>query len=136
MDCVRGALFREARMSFFGKCGGGGRRSTPRVVAPLIAMLTTLSRSDPAVVLDVSTTGARVRGGNLPKAGEELLFTVDKVRAFSTVVWSEHGECGIEFDGPLPAADINQLRFNIAKSAGLRPEVRAAMDDWMAGLAR
>ena len=123
-------------MNAFGKRNGGGRRSAARTVAPLVALVTTVARSHSAVLVDLSRTGARIRGDDLPATGEDLMFVVEKVRAFAKVAWSREGECGIEFDGPLPPGDVQALRQAAARSAGIRPEVKAAMEDWMLGMAR
>jgi hypothetical protein len=86
--------------------------------------------------VNVSTTGARLRGSDLPQEGEELLLSVDSVRAFGTVVWSESGECGVAFDTPLAIEEAEALRYRAAKTAGFTPELKAALDDWTLGLAR
>ena len=123
-------------MSTFGKCSGGGRRSAAREVAPLVAVFTTLTQSHAVTLVDVSATGARLRGDFLPRMAEELLLSVEGVRTFGHVVWSESGECGVEFDEPLQPAAVEELRTKVARSAGLRPDWKAAMDDWMLGFAR
>ena len=82
-------------MMRFGKCQGGGRRSAARTEGPLIAVFTTLRESHSAVLADVSSTGARLRGPQLPPMGEELLLSIGVVRAFGSVIWSESEECGV-----------------------------------------
>jgi hypothetical protein len=123
-------------MGTFGKCKGGGRRSAPRATAPLIALVTTLKGSHSAILVDVSSTGARLRGTDLPHEGEEMFMTVEKVIAFGTVVWARDGELGLAFDRPLLPAEQQSLRRNVALTAGLPPDIRAALDDWMLGVAR
>jgi len=122
-------------MNLFGKCGGGGRRSASRSTAPLIAIFTTLTGSQSALVVDVSSTGVRLRTPNLPKMGEDLLVAIEDVRAFGTVAWSEHGECGIAFDPALPFEDEQQLQSRASAARGL-PEVKAAFDSWVVGCGR
>ena len=61
----------------FGKQGGGGRRGAPREAAPLLAVYTTVTKSHEVVLVDVSSTGARLRGPNLPEAGDELFVSVE-----------------------------------------------------------
>ena len=46
---------------------------------PLAAILTTLSRTRCAAVLDVSCTGARLTGSDLPAAGDELEMKIETV---------------------------------------------------------
>ena len=123
-------------MNSFGRCGGGGRRRAARASTPLIALITTVANAHSAILVDLSPTGARVRGEDLPETADELMFAVEKVRAFGKVAWNAGGECGIEFDGPLPPADVHAVRQAAAATAGLGAELKAAMDDWAVGLAR
>ena len=123
-------------MTAFGKCNGGGRRRAARAPLPLIAVFTTLSRSHEAVVVDLSSTGARLRSDDLPDSGEEVLLSIEQVRAFGTIAWSHDGECGVNFDPPLEARDLRLLRHRAGDLRGLMPELQAALDDWTMGLAR
>ena len=123
-------------MDAFGKRKGGGRRSAERQAAPLIAIFTTTIRSHGATLQDISRTGARLRGCDLPQKGEDFILTVEGVRAFGSVVWSKDGECGVAFDGPLPVCDFESLRHKVATAGGLSPDVRAAQEEWELGVAR
>ena len=121
-------------MNRFGSCRGGGRRSAVRQAAPLMAVFTTVTQSHTAALVDVSRTGARLRGDRLPAKGEDMLLSIDSVRAFGSVAWSRGDQCGVAFDEPLGADELRLLRAKIAP--GLPPEVKAALDDWTLGLAR
>jgi|SRR5687768_9492268 len=123
-------------MGAFGKSVGGGRRCAARASTPLIAVLTTLVSSRSAVLVDVSSTGARVRATDLPSMGEEVIVNIERVQAFGTVVWSDSGECGIVFDPPLDADDEEYLRNLVAAARGLPPDIRAAFENWVAGAGR
>jgi len=123
-------------MNAFGKCNGGGRRSSARETAPLIAVFSTLARSHDAVLVDISQTGARLSGDDLPQLGEDFILTVEGVRAVGSVVWAVDGQCGVVFDGPLPATDVESVRRKVSRFAGLTPRMKAAFDDWTAGFAR
>ena len=123
-------------MTVFGKRNGGGRRSASRSAGPLIAVFTTLKGSNSAVLADISATGARLRGARLPDMGEELLLSIDAVRAFGSVIWSEADECGIAFDHPLTADEEKLLRQKVAETHGLPPDIKAAYDSWVVGCAR
>ena len=123
-------------MSTFGKRKGGGRRRALRSQVPLIAVVTTLTDSRSAVVVDVSATGVRLRGKGLPQGGSELFVTIEGVVAFGTVAWSQRSECGVEFDTPLKAGDERLLRHKVVQANGLPAEIRAAFDDWTVGVAR
>lgn len=121
-------------MNSFGRCGGGGRRLAAREAAPLIAVFTTTTQSHSAVVADLSSTGARLRGESLPQPRDEFLLSIESVRVFGIVRWSNGEECGVAFDEPLPSSDLEMLRAKVVR--GLTPEMKAAMDDWTLGVAR
>jgi hypothetical protein len=123
-------------MTIFGKQMGGGRRFAKREHAPLLAQLATLSTTYRAVLVDVSATGARLQGPELPTEGEELYFRVGDVRTIALVRWRRDSECGVQFCEPLPQAKIIRIRREVVEGTGLPPEMRAALDDWVLGLAR
>ena len=123
-------------MVAFGKCKGGGRRSAPRASAPLIAIVTTLTASHSAVLLGVSATGLRLEGPDLPRIGEDLFVTIENVVAFGTVVWANANVRGIAFDEPLKPGDEQKLRQRVSQGRGLPPDIKAAFDDWVLGVAR
>ena len=117
----------------FGKSSGGGRRAAPREAAPLLAVYTTVTSSHSALLVDVSSTGARLRTPDLPEEGDELLVTVDKVKIFGSVAWARDGEFAVAFDEPLGGEALHLLRQNVRASFGLPPDVKAAVDDWVLG---
>ena len=125
-------------MRAFGRRGGGGRRSAARAVAPLAAILTTLSRTRCAALLDLSCTGARLRGSELPAVNEVLEVKIEAVRAFATVVWSKGDQCGVAFENPLMPFEIDRLKRagTAANLRGLCLEERQAIEDWLLGIAR
>jgi hypothetical protein len=123
-------------MAEFGKCTGGGRRDKKREAAPLIAFLTTRSQTYNTVLIDVSASGARVRSDDLPEVGSELVMSVEKVKTFGTVRWHSSTDCGVEFDQPLSQMEVFSLRRAVADGMGIPPEMKAALDDWVLGVAR
>lgn len=131
-----GPFVERVSMNSFGKQQGGGRRSAARSAAPIMAVLTTLSGSRSAVLSNVSSTGARFRATDLPQMGEELQIRIDRIQAFGTVVWSEHGECGVVFDAPLHPGEEQTLRETVAAALGLPADMRAAFDNWVVGCGR
>lgn len=123
-------------MSKFGKSNGGGRRSAARMAVPLTAVITTLHESRSAILVDVSATGARLRGPNILRSDEELFLTVDGIVIFGTVAWAKNDECGVAFDSQLEASTEKRLRHKVVQAEGLPPELKAAFDDWSVGIAR
>ena len=120
----------------FGKCQGGGRRRAARGKYPCIVTYRTLLRFDSAFLIDVSKTGARLRGETLPGVGEDLVLNIEGQSTFATVAWSDHSHCGLDFDDPLPPATLAAIEAKVTRSRGLSPQQIAALDDWQGGIAR
>lgn len=98
-------------MRSFGLSKARGRRSAPRGDAVLEAVLSTELADHTAALIDISRTGARLQGRNLPVLGERLTFTAEDVRAHADVVWREADLCAVEFGTPIAAAEVQRLRF-------------------------
>jgi hypothetical protein len=125
-------------MRAFGRCGGGGRRSMARAKVPLAAILTTLQRSRCAAIVDLSCTGARLRGYGLPATGEDLELKIESVRVFGAVVWTSANQCGVRFDEPLMPFEVERLRQagTAANLTHLSVQERLALDEWLVGAGR
>src|SRR5215217_4352080 len=113
-------------MSNFGKCQGGGRRRAARGKFPCLVVYRTLLRSDSAFLIDVSQTGARLRGEALPGVDEDLVLNIEGQTAFATVAWSDGRNCGLDFDDPLPQATLSAIERKVARARGLSPQQIAA----------
>src|ERR1044071_4044793 len=122
-------------MSAFGKRDGGGRRSSARSGTPLSGLVTPLLGTRLAVVIDVSSTGARVRGRDLPSKWADLFINVEGVVSFATVRWEDGDERGIEFDAPLHSSDEDLLQRKVLEAKGVSPEMMAA-HEWAHGVSR
>jgi hypothetical protein len=96
-------------MPGFGKSGGGGRRSDHRKRTLLTAVVTTPYGSATAEVVDVSSRGVRLQGARLPSQGQELLVSIESVRAFGRVAWTLDQTCGIAFGEPLSHDELERL---------------------------
>ena len=122
-------------MNAFGKSAGGGRRAAPREITPLLAVYTTVTRSHSALLVDVSSAGARLRAPALPEEGQDIQVSLGNVRAFGAVAWVQDDLFAISFDEPLPDADLASLRQIVARGFGFAPDIMAAIDDWVLGIA-
>ena len=120
-------------MNTFGKSAGGGRRAAPREIAPLLAVYTTVTRAHSALLVDVSSSGARLRTPYLPIEGEELFVTIGTVKAFGSVAWVREDQFAMAFDEPLETEDLDHLRAVVRNSFGFSPDIKAAIDDWVLG---
>ena len=72
------------------------------------AMAVTRSRS--VVLSDISFTGARMDGRDLPPAGDDVLMVVGSVDTMATVMWRYADHCGVRFEAPLCHARIAQMK--------------------------
>jgi hypothetical protein len=97
-------------MTTFGKSNGGGRRKTARKSAPLLAVLSTPTCDRHVGLVNVSSGGARLKAPDLPAAGEDVVLKADRFRSFGRVAWSERGQCGITFDLPVSADELERIR--------------------------
>jgi hypothetical protein len=89
-------------MSTFGKrVDGAGRRRAMREKVLLAGSARTVSSSRSVVVTDVSPTGAKLLGRELPRKSANVLVSVGNVDLFATVAWSGGDSCGIAFESPL-----------------------------------
>ena len=122
-------------MNAFGKSAGGGRRAAPREVAPLLAVYTTVTRSHSALLLDVSKTGACLRAPELPERGEDVVVSLANVKAFGSVAWVREDQFAVAFDDPIEPDDLLALRRIVATGRGFTPHIKAAIDDWVLGIA-
>lgn len=123
-------------MRGFGRSKGGGRRDEQRQFATLSVLLTAISKTYEAELGDISATGARLRACVLPSIGEEGELTVGRVRTFCKVRWRNERECGVQFYEPLAQMEVIGIRREARDGTGLPPVFRAALDDWVLGIAR
>lgn len=87
----------------------GGRCWSVRQAFVLTASTLTFDRSSSVLVPDLCESGARLRGRNLPNAGERLLINFGKTGLFGTVTWRGREECCVRFAQRLDAAGLEQL---------------------------
>ena len=102
------------------------------------AMLSTIESYHVAMVIDLSDTGARLRGDSLPPVGEVVSVKLDCVRAFGVVAWATVEECGVRFDDPLTKFEFERLKreVKLASLAWRSLDERLAEDDCVSGMAR
>ena len=86
------------------------RRQYPREDVMLAASALSVTRSRSVMITDVSTTGARIGGRDLPAPGNDMLMVVGSQDRMGTVVWRTVENCGVSLDQPLDAADIDRMK--------------------------
>ena len=118
--------------------GVGGRRHTPRRPILLSASLESISDYRQIELIDISATGAKVRGTDLPDCGSDVLLKVGCVEAFSEVVWVSENLRGLHFDEPVEKLLLDRLgrEGHILGSDQLTLEERTALEHWKSGHAR
>jgi hypothetical protein len=122
----------------FGTKEGGGRRNSSRISAPLPALLITMSDRHPAILFNISRSGALLCAKNAPATGTELFLQVGNLDVYARVAWKDGERCGIKFDHDIRHWDVEQLRTLAGKGSDARlhaAEIGGA-DDWAAGVAR
>jgi hypothetical protein len=124
-------------MARFGKRVDGieGRRSAVRQTVAMSASMFSLEQSRVVIVEDISTTGAKLSGADLPKLGEDVWIKAGPVDAFGTVVWADEFMCGVTFEEPLSASEDTFIQeearmMNLTK---LTAAEREALADWRSG---
>lgn len=97
-----------------------------------------MSDRHPALLFNISRTGARLRAKDAPPKGTELFLQVGGLDVYAHVVWSRGEECGLGFQREIDAWDVELLRREGSK--GVEGRMTAAekggADDWSAGVAR
>lgn len=127
-------------MRVFGKRNDGvtGRRKEARKRTLLPVVFKSFSRLVSVDLLNVSETGARLRGSGFPPVHQGILIKAQGVEAFGTVVWLRAGMCGVHFDEPLSKLAVHNLEHasTLCIRANLSPFEQVAAEDWATGYAR
>lgn len=124
-------------MANFGKRVDGidGRRTAVRQTVSMPASMFSLEQSRVVIVEDISTTGAKLSGGDLPRLGEDVWIKAGPVDAFGTIAWTAGFECGVTFEKPLNAAEEEFVKAEarMMSLTNLTAAERAALADWRSG---
>lgn len=96
-------------MQTFGKLNER-QRSVPRAKAGRAASLAVDDKRYLLTLVDVSRTGARLSGAEIPESGEDVLFRAADVEMFATVVRSAANECAVDFATPIAASEVQRLQ--------------------------
>lgn len=127
-------------MPSFGKRNDGvtGRRTAKREDVLVQAAMFGFKQSQAVVLLDVSRTGAKLKGDDFPDPGSDVWIRGAGIDALATVAWKKGNSCGVGFDAPLSDLHVQKLRQDAARArlARLSPEEKLAAEDWLGGLAR
>lgn len=124
-------------MAAFGKRldGPGGRRRAKRAPILMSAALHTVGASRTVTIVDVSTSGARLKSGLPLEAGQNVWLKIPSADVFARVQWAEDDVYGICFDKPLTEAEAAELhaRGKVVLMPRLSLEEQLALEDWKDG---
>lgn len=97
-----------------------------------------MSDRHPAVLIDISGTGALLNAKDAPAQGTELFLQVGCLDVYAKVVWKEGERCGLKFENPIRPWDLEQLRSSASngEKANLSAAEKGGADDWATGVAR
>jgi len=109
------------------------RRRAGRTNVSVSGSLDTPATSRSVVLVDVSPTGANVRGTDLPKVGNFVKLDVATSTVFGTVIWCKNGNCGLQFDELLTKDEV--ALFNQAHKEARDLEMESWSDQSQAAVA-
>jgi PilZ domain len=106
------------------------RRRSQRAAVVLPASVVTMSSYQYFELIDLSATGAKMRGPTIPPLGKTALFRLQSYQALCRVVWADNGVCGVRFDELIPARVLEELRGagTAAKVGLLTPDKLQAVE--------
>jgi len=61
------------------------------------------------IIEDLCSTGAKLRGRNLPVSGKNMRIAVGSMTLNAAVAWNGSEQCGVTFDTPLDEMAVRQL---------------------------
>ena len=88
----------------------GGRRRSRRQRVVLTAAAVNNETSQPVIIEDVCSTGAKLRGRDLPEAGRSMTVAVGTMTLDADVAWSLDEQCGITFKTSLDDFGVRRLK--------------------------
>lgn len=91
------------------------RRRAKRDPLGIAVSLYSVGSSRVVLMLDVSPTGARFKGHDLPLVGKDVMLIAGEVELFGDVVRSGEGEAAIRFDRTIGAEELEALQTILAE---------------------
>lgn len=86
------------------------RRRSKRDQLGISISLHSTTQSRVVFMVDVSQSGARIAGHNLPAVGKDVLLKIADVELFGSIVRASEGEAAIKFDRPIGTTELERLR--------------------------
>jgi len=116
--------------------GFRNRRRAARASVLLPASVVTMSAYQYLEVVNLSPSGAKLRGSPVPEIGKTAMFRLDGFQLLCKIVWAKGDLCGVRFDELIPPRVLDSFREagNTARLGMLTPAEQAA-DEWSSGSA-
>ncbi len=105
------------------------RRRTAR------ASVVTMNAYQYLELINISATGAKLRGSPLPDIGKTALFRLQDIQLLCKIMWATDNQCGVRFEELVPLKMVARIREagTPAAIAMLTPDEKLAADDWLVG---
>ena len=95
----------------------------------LPASVVTMSAYQYLEVVNLSPTGAKLRGSPRPDIGKTAMFRLEGLQMLCKVVWAKGELCGVRFDEPIPPqrlADFRDAGTSVKLESGVAMSRRPA----------
>lgn len=79
------------------------RRSAARRSIFVAGSAVTIQGSKSVVVENLSSSGAKIRGRDLPEKGKQILVWMEGLDVLGSVAWTRSDGCGVRFDASIDA---------------------------------
>lgn len=110
------------------------RRRSPRASVLLPASVVTMDAYQYLDLVNLSATGAKLRGATIPAVGKQAMFRLDHFQVLCKVLWVKDNLCGIRFDEVIPPRLLAHFKEAGTATVGmLTPEEQQAAEEWTNG---
>lgn len=117
--------------------GFRNRRRAPRASVLLPASVVTMSAYQYLEVVNLSPSGAKLRGPVELQIGKPAMFRLDRFNVLCRIVWVKEDLCGVRFDELIPPRVLAEFKKagNTAQVGMLTPDEQLAADEWNSAVA-
>jgi hypothetical protein len=111
------------------------RRRSDRASVLLAASVVTMSAYQYFELVNLSATGAKLRGPSTPSVGKSALLRLDGFQVLCKVVWVKNDLCGVHFEELIPPRVLAHFRKvgSTAQLGMLTPDEQQAAEEWANG---
>ena len=112
--------------------GFRNRRRAARASVLLPASIVTMSAYQYLEVVNLSPSGAKLRGPAHLEKGKTAMFRLDQYQVLCKVMWTKDDLCGVRFEELIPPRVLAHFRKagNTAQVGMLTPDEAQAAEEW------